>query len=228
MRNLLLATILIVAISACDNQAGKSSSGQVSTEADTVALSLGYSLGKNISSQFGDVDPQLIMKGFIDAFEGNKNPLFANEQEVDMAIRAYMKKESDKKAQVNLEEGQAFLAENAKKKDVQVTESGLQYIVLEEGNGEKPTAESTVKVDYHGTTIDGTVFDSSVERGEPVEFPLNGVIPGWTEGVQLMNVGSKYKFFIPSDLAYGPRGAGGQIGPNAALIFEVELLEIIK
>jgi FKBP-type peptidyl-prolyl cis-trans isomerase len=104
----------------------------------------------------------------------------------------------------------------------------LQYTVISEGNGPKPTAENTVKVHYHGTTIDGVVFDSSIERGKPAQFPLKGVIAGWTEGLQLMSVGSKYKFFIPSELAYGPRGAGASVEPNSALVFEVELVEIVK
>lgn len=117
--------------------------------------------------------------------------------------------------------------ENAKREEVKTTESGLQYEVIEEGNGPKPTAEDKVRVHYHGTTIDGEVFDSSVDRGEPTEFPLNGVIKGWTEGIQLMPVGSKYKFYIPSELAYGEQGAQGAIEPNSALIFEVELLDIV-
>ena len=124
--------------------------------------------------------------------------------------------------------GEEFLAENAKREGVFVTESGLQYEVVTMGEGEKPTAESTVKVHYHGTLIDGTVFDSSVQRGEPIEFPLNGVIKGWTEGLQLMPVGSKFILYIPYQLAYGERGAGELIGPCEALIFEVELLEIVK
>lgn len=124
------------------------------------------------------------------------------------------------------EEGEAFLAANALRKEVKTTASGLQYEVLEEGNGPKPTAASTVKVHYEGTLIDGTVFDSSYQRGEPIEFPLNGVIKGWTEGLQLMPVGSKYKLYIPYELAYGERGAGASIPPYAALIFTVELLEI--
>jgi len=124
------------------------------------------------------------------------------------------------------EEGEAFLAANAKREGVKVTASGLQYEVLEATLGQKPKATDTVKVHYEGTLIDGTVFDSSYKRGEAIEFPLNGVIKGWTEGVQLMSVGSKYKFFIPYQLAYGERGAGGSIPPYAALIFTVELLGI--
>ena len=124
--------------------------------------------------------------------------------------------------------GEDFLAENAKRETVHVTESGLQYEVITMGEGEKPTAESRVKVHYHGTLIDGTVFDSSVQRGEPIEFPLNGVIKGWTEGLQLMPVGSKFILYIPYQLAYGEQGAGELIGPCEALIFEVELLEIVE
>ena len=124
------------------------------------------------------------------------------------------------------EKGKAYLAENAKKDGVKVTASGLQYEVIKEGTGKKPAATDTVSVHYEGTLINGQVFDSSIRRGQPVEFPLNRVIPGWTEGVQLMSVGSKYRFVIPSNLAYGEHGAGGAIGPNETLIFEVELLDI--
>ncbi len=127
----------------------------------------------------------------------------------------------------NKKAGEAFLATNGKKPDVKTTASGLQYRVLKAGKGTKsPKATDTVKVHYHGTLIDGTVFDSSVERGEPISFPLNGVIPGWTEGVQLMKEGDKFQFTIPSKLAYGEQGAGGKIGPNATLIFDVELIAI--
>ena len=123
-------------------------------------------------------------------------------------------------------EGEKFLQENALREEVKVTDSGLQYEVLKLGKGAKPTAESTVKVHYEGTLIDGTVFDSSYQRGEPIEFPLNGVIRGWTEGLQLMPVGSKYKLYIPYELGYGDRGAGSSIPPYSTLIFTVELLEI--
>ncbi len=129
-------------------------------------------------------------------------------------------------AQSALEKGEAFLAANGRKDGVKTTASGLQYEVLTAGAGKSPKATDTVQVNYRGTTIDGKEFDSSYKRGEPIEFPLNGVIPGWTEGVQLMKEGAKYRFFIPSKLAYGSRGAGGAIGPDETLIFEVELLKV--
>jgi len=131
-------------------------------------------------------------------------------------------------SQSALEKGKAFLEENASKEGVKVTESGLQYKVLEEGDpaGKSPSATDTVEVHYRGTLIDGTEFDSSYKRGQPLSFPLNRVIPGWTEGMQFMKEGAKYQFFIPSHLAYGPQGAGGIIGPNETLIFEVELLKV--
>lgn len=129
-------------------------------------------------------------------------------------------------AQTELEKGEAFLKENAQKEGVKTTASGLQYLVLKEGDGKSPKATDVVKVHYKGTLIDGKEFDSSYKRGEPIEFPLNRVIPGWTEGVQLMKEGAKYQFFIPAKLAYGERGAGGVIPPNATLIFEVELIAV--
>ena len=133
-----------------------------------------------------------------------------------------------REANANKEEGEKFLEENKTKKDVFTTESGLQYQVVTEGTGEKPTEKDRVKVHYTGTLLDGTKFDSSVDRGEPAEFPVNGVIKGWTEILQLMPVGSKYIVWVPSELAYGERGAGSDIGPNKTLKFEIELLEIVK
>jgi FKBP-type peptidyl-prolyl cis-trans isomerase len=137
------------------------------------------------------------------------------------------KKRNEKSAKAT-SASEGFLEENAKNPDVVTTGSGLQYIVIQEGTGDKPSSTDKVKVHYHGTLVNGNVFDSSVDRGEPIEFPVNGVIPGWVEGLQLMSVGSKYKFFIPSELAYGERGAGQMIGPGETLIFEVELLGITK
>ncbi len=132
---------------------------------------------------------------------------------------------NNKSAQENKAAGEAFMAENASKENIITTASGLQYEVLAEGSGPNPTATSSVTVHYRGTSLDGEEFDSSFSRNQPISFPLNRVIPGWTEGLQLMNVGAKYRFFIPSELAYGERGAGGDIGPNETLIFEVELLD---
>lgn len=201
-------------------------SNEIKTEADSIAIALGYSLGENVKSEFSNVNPQLVAKGIVEAFDGLENPLFETPKDADMAIRAYMRKESERKAEENLKIGQAFLEENAKREGVFVTESGLQYEIIKDAEGPKPSETSTVEVHYHGTTIEGVVFDSSVDRGETIEFPLNGVISGWTEGLQLMSVGSKYKFYIPSDLAYGPRAASAAIGPNSTLIFEVELFNI--
>ncbi|MBN1927492.1 MAG: FKBP-type peptidyl-prolyl cis-trans isomerase [Prolixibacteraceae bacterium] len=229
-RSLIIAVSVVAtfAISACNNISVTGQSAKIETRADSVAYALGNSIGNNIQKQFPDVNPNIVANAFVEAFEGKENKLFENSQDADMFIRTYMREENDKKAQVNKEKGEAFLNENAKKEGVQVTESGLQYEVLVEGDGPKPTAENTVKVHYHGTTIDGKVFDSSVDRGEPATFPLKGVIKGWTEGVQLMPVGSKYKFYIPSELAYGPRQQGPDIPPHSTLIFEVELLEIVE
>jgi FKBP-type peptidyl-prolyl cis-trans isomerase FklB len=130
------------------------------------------------------------------------------------------------RGQINKKKGEEFLAENKKKPGVKTTESGLQYLVLKEGTGRKPELDDTVHCHYHGTLIDGTVFDSSVDRGTPIDFPLKGVIPGWTEVLQLMKEGSKWRVFIPSKLAYGQRGAPPKIGPNETLIFEIELLQV--
>jgi FKBP-type peptidyl-prolyl cis-trans isomerase FklB len=143
-------------------------------------------------------------------------------------IQARQERAKNAQKTENLKAAQEFLAENKKKAEVKETASGLQYMVLNEGTGESPTASNVVKVHYHGTLPDGTVFDSSVERGKPAEFPLNRVIPGWTEGVQLMKEGAKYRFFIPPDLGYGERGAGPNIGPNQLLIFEVELIDVME
>lgn len=143
-----------------------------------------------------------------------------------MSLFDKLNKAKDEKVQANLKEGEDFLEQNKKKEGVHTTPSGLQYEVLTEGNGPKPKATDKVKCHYHGTLINGTIFDSSVQRGQPATFPLNMVIKGWTEGLQLMSVGSKYRFFLHPDLAYGPRQTGAVIGPNSTLIFDVELLGI--
>jgi FKBP-type peptidyl-prolyl cis-trans isomerase len=190
----------------------------------------GYAVGVTMAgfaaNMLADLDTRAFRQGFTDQLAGGECLIAA--EETRNVITEYQQAEHEKMALVNLEEGEKFLAENAQREGVTVTDSGLQYEVLVAGDGPKPTATDKVNVHYHGTLINGDVFDSSVDRGEPISFPLNRVIAGWTEGVQLMPVGSKYKFFIPSELAYGERGAGGRIGPNATLIFEVELLEIAE
>lgn len=156
-----------------------------------------------------------------------KEPLL-KDAEAQQLVNTCLQEQQEIAAKAARSEGEAFLAENAKKEGVVVLPSGLQYTVLNEGNGQKPLATDRVKCHYEGTLIDGTVFDSSYKRGEPAVFPLNGVIAGWTEGVQLMGEGAKYRFFIPYHLAYGERGAGQSIPPYAALIFDVELIEVLK
>lgn len=151
-----------------------------------------------------------------------------NDAEAQQLVTNFMQKQQEEAGKAIREEGEKFLAENAKKEGVTVLPSGLQYVVLKEGNGAKPLATDRVKCHYEGTLTNGAVFDSSYRRGEPAVFPLNGVIAGWTEGVQLMTEGSKYRFFIPYNLAYGERGAGQAIPPYAALVFDVELIEVVK
>lgn len=198
---------------------------QNTTEMEKVSYSLGVNVAKSVQAQgLESIDAPAIAKAFKDVFEGND--LDISEEEANLVLQDYFTKLNNKAQEANIGTGMKFLEENAKKEGVVTTASGLQYIVMTKGDGAMPKETDNVTVHYHGTLLDGTVFDSSVERGQPATFPLNGVIKGWTEGVQLMNVGSKFRFFIPSDLAYGERGAGGAIGPNATLIFEVELISI--
>lgn len=192
---------------------------------DSLSYALGVDIGKNLAaSEVTDINGEALAKAISDH---KNNTTVITPEEASQVIRDFFDKKSKEKSAGAQAEGEAFLAENSKNPDVKITESGLQYIVLNEGTGAKPMATDRVVVHYHGTLIDGTVFDSSVDRGEPASFPVNGVIPGWVEALQLMPVGSKYKLFIPSYLAYGDRGAGQQIGPGSTLIFEVELLEIM-
>ncbi|MBL9160896.1 MAG: FKBP-type peptidyl-prolyl cis-trans isomerase [Verrucomicrobiales bacterium] len=206
---------------------------QEAKKPESLSERISYSYGLMIARQLSDRGIEIDQAQFMAAFQSvleKKEPLL-NEDEVSAAFSENQKMLDAKNVtgpdKENLDKGNAFLAENAKKEGVKTTASGLQYEVIKEGDGAKPKATDEVKVHYHGTLIDGKVFDSSVERGEPAEFPLNRVIPGWTEGVQLMSKGSKYRFFIPYDLAYGDRGAGADIKPYSALVFEVELLDIL-
>jgi len=197
------------------------------TQIDSVSYSLGVNIGTNLKGQgFGDINLATMMKAMEDVMGGKT--LAINEEDANQTIQNYFSTLMEKKAGEAKGKGEAFLAENGKKAGVTTTASGLQYEVIKMGEGPKPSATDKVTVHYHGTLIDGTVFDSSVERGQPATFPLNGVIAGWTEALQLMPVGSKFKIFLPSNLAYGERGAGQLIGPNSTLIFEVELLSIDK
>ena len=194
---------------------------------------IGTNIASNLKSQGADVNLESLVAGLTDVLKGTGSKIApAEAQEIMTKFQDEMKAKTDAKAgesgKKNITEGKAFLEKNSKVEGVKTTASGLQYSVMKEGTGEKPKSTETVKVHYHGTLLDGTVFDSSVQRTEPATFPLDGVIKGWTEGLQLMPVGSKYKFVLPSELAYGERGAGGDIGPNAVLTFEVELLEIVK
>jgi FKBP-type peptidyl-prolyl cis-trans isomerase FklB len=211
-------------ITSCNAQDKKSSSSTMKTEIDSVSYGLGVSVGENLKkSNFENLNFDLIAKGMSDFYAGK--PGMTAEQ-ANNSIRAFMAVAEKKKGEENVKKGQSFLDENKKKEGVKVTASGLQYSVIKEGTGAKPTINDNVTTHYHGTLIDGTVFDSSVDRGQPASFPVSGVIPGWTEALQMMAVGSKYKLFVPSNLAYGDRGAGPQIGPNTTLIFEVELISI--
>lgn len=201
------------------------SGGEVNLEDPTTKMSYAYgiSIGESFRMQeLGDIDLGAFMQAMAAALKNEKGQM--TNVEAQKFINDYMMEMSNKKAQAMKDKGTGFLKKNAERKEVKQTESGLQYEVLKEGNGAKPTATSKVTVHYHGTKLDGTVFDSSVERGKPATFGLNQVIKGWTEGLQLMPMGSKYKFYIPSDLAYGNRGAGQSIAPGELLIFEVELI----
>lgn len=192
---------------------------------DSLSYAVGVIWGQNMIQQgLNDVNVEQVAAA-IKALMSKEETVFDIKTANDIVKNHIMAKKEAVKTK-NVEEGRKFLAENAKRPEVKVTESGLQYEILVQGDGPIPTASDKVKVHYHGTLIDGTVFDSSVERGEPIVFPVTGVIKGWVEALQMMPVGSKWKLYIPSNLAYGKRGAGGTIGPNAVLIFEVELLGI--
>lgn len=197
-----------------------------------VGYSLGHKLGERVKQEISDLNVDGFVAGFRDAYAGEEKPDLTDE-EMQQTIKSYQEKrvaelreEMKQKAEKNLADASAFLEKNKLNPNVKVLPSGLQYEVLQAGTGPSPKATDIVKAKYHGTLIDGTVFDSTRERGDqPAEFPLNRVIPAWTEGVQLMNKGAKFKLYVPPNLGYGERGAGGKIGPNQALIFEIELVE---
>jgi len=195
------------------------------TEDQQVSYGLGMMIGEQLK-QFGDVDFELFMQG-LEAQNGGAETVMSV-PEAQAVLQTRQERLMEEQRAEAAEGNEAFLAENAAREEVSVTDSGLQYEVLEASDGAMPTIDDTVTVHYVGTLTDGTEFDSSIARGEPASFPLQGVIPGWTEGLQLMPLGSKYRFVIPSDLAYAERGAPPAIGPDATLVFEVELLEIAE
>jgi FKBP-type peptidyl-prolyl cis-trans isomerase FklB len=202
------------------------------TDFNTMEERVSYGIGRQMGDQlaqgaFKKVALEALTAGIADALEGKESAVAEND--LREAFEGMMKIIEDEQKEASkdvIEAGEKFLAENGQRLEVTVTESGLQYEVLTQGIGERPTPASTVTCHYHGTLIDGTVFDSSYDRGEPAQFPVSGVIPGWTEALQLMNVGSKYRLYVPYSLAYGERGAGGAIGPYQTLVFDVELLNV--
>jgi FKBP-type peptidyl-prolyl cis-trans isomerase FklB len=222
--------ILSLALLACQGNTQEKSTAMKSHQ-DSVSYCIGLDIGKTLQQQMIEVNPELVARGIEERLKG-VTPKLTDDQvkSILSALQEEMMTKHNEKAKMqgeqNKKEGASFLSENTKDKDVVVLPSGLQYKVITMGTGKKPRADQTVTVNYAGTLLDGTEFDSSYKRGEPATFPVNGVIKGWTEALQLMPVGSKWKLFIPASLAYGEGGAGGVIGPNATLIFDVELLAI--
>jgi len=226
---ILMTATVLVALTSCNSQSVTKK--ELKTEVDSASYALGLNMANQLKGNFEDLDKDLFIQGFTNGVDSTD--ILIESKDLQMFLSTFFRKkqqEAQEKQFAGLKKaGEDFLAENKSKEGVQTTASGLQYIVMKEGSGEKPLAASKVKVHYHGTSIDGNVFDSSVDRGKPSEFFVNQVVKGWTEGLQLMSIGSKYKFFVPQELGYGsnPR-PNGPIKPFQALVFEVELLEIIK
>ncbi|MDH4246319.1 MAG: FKBP-type peptidyl-prolyl cis-trans isomerase [Deltaproteobacteria bacterium] len=205
--------------------------GAPKTKEERISYAIGVNIGTSLKSQGIPVKTDMLSKGLTDAFKGGKMQM--TEAEVQKVLTDFRQEQQEKQmntmkeqGEKNKKEGSAFLAANAKKPGIKVTQSGLQYKVMTEGTGKMPGPDNSVVAHYRGTLIDGQEFDSSHSRGQPAEFPVKGVIPGWTEVLQLMKTGAKYMVYIPSELAYGERGAPPRIGPHAALVFEIELLEV--
>ncbi|KUJ83907.1 hypothetical protein AWR36_008845 [Microbulbifer flavimaris] len=230
------AVALGLSLAGCSKQeSGAAAEVALETQEQKVSYIIAEDMAKRLESQDVALDPQVVLMALDDVAQGRESRLSDEDKQQVIAVfqeqmqskqqEMLQKQEEEFKAAAedNAAKGKTFLEENAKKDGVVVTDSGLQYKVVREGSGDSPTADSTVEVDYRGTLIDGTEFDSSYARGEPVQFPVGGVIKGWTEALQLMKEGAKWELYIPAELAYGPGGAGGLIGPNETLIFEVEL-----
>ncbi|MDA3911079.1 MAG: FKBP-type peptidyl-prolyl cis-trans isomerase [Bacteroidales bacterium] len=224
---ILLSAVLVFSCSTSE-KSSKDEKVELTTKADSASWIIGIQIADNFKKQkLADKLNMEIMFAAMEAQLDSEKLLF-DLQDGNRIVGEFMQEAAKSGNAGKITEGEAFLKENAKRDEVTVTNSGLQYEILTEGNGKIPIAENVVKTHYHGTLLDGTVFDSSVERGKPAEFPVNGVIKGWVEALQMMPVGSKWKLYIPYDLAYGERGAGGVIGPYETLIFEIELIEIVK
>jgi FKBP-type peptidyl-prolyl cis-trans isomerase FklB len=198
----------------------------LASQTEKFSYAIGLSLASNLlQSGIMEVELNALYSAIGDVMEGRQPQM--SPKEANDLIESFFKNKQNSEGAANVEEGKAFLEQNKKEEGVVELESGLQYKIINEGNGAKPGATDKVRCHYHGSLINGTVFDSSVERGQPAEFPVNGVIQGWVEALQMMSVGSKWRLFIPPHLAYGDQGAGGAIGPKTTLIFDVELLEIV-
>lgn len=221
----LIAGALLVSASCNGQKKGDGAAANLKTKVDSVSYGIGVAIGENLKrDNLDSVNVDMMAKGISDILKG-RTPVMDQEQ-ANVVISSYIEGMRAEKAEQSQASARKFLEENKKKQGVTETPSGLQYEVITMGSGSKPAATDTVITHYHGTLTNGDVFDSSVQRGEPVSFPVNQVISGWTEALQMMPVGSKWKLVIPSNLAYGEQGAGGVIGPNETLIFEVELLGI--
>ncbi|HET6604770.1 MAG TPA: FKBP-type peptidyl-prolyl cis-trans isomerase [Xanthomonadaceae bacterium] len=231
--NFLQKSALAVATAAALSVTPFAGAQELTTEKQKISYVVGMQVGNGLGQIKDEIELEVVFSAIRDQFAGNEPRLseeeaIAVQQAFAQRLQAKRAEEMAAAAQKNKADGEAFLAQNSKTSGVKVTDSGLQYQVIKQGSGPKPAVTDTVKVHYVGTLLDGTKFDSSVDRGQPAQFALNAVIPGWTEALQLMPVGSKYKLWIPSELAYGDRGTPGPIGPNQTLSFEVELLEIVQ
>ena len=232
MKKALLALAVTGLVAGCSTPPEAPEQPKLESTDQRVSYGMGLVLGERMGNDLPNLQMDQFLQGIQHGHAGDEEAKRMSREEIQQALMTSQQqlqeeqgKQMEELAQKNLEAGEAFLAENAEREGVETTESGLQYEVLEQGDGEKPAATDTVQVHYTGELLSGEVFDSSRERGEPVTFALNQVIPGWTEGLQLMSEGARYKLYIPSDLAYGP-GGNRAIGPNETLVFDVELLDV--
>ncbi len=224
--------IMLTYLTGCaPEEASSAAELKLDTPKNRISYTIGVNIGQDFKSQNMDVDPDLLLMGLKDTLSGKELQLTEEEmvqeiQNFQQEMQAKMAAEMEEKAAENKASGEAFLAENAKQEGVVVTESGLQYKIIEPGQGDSPGPADVATVHYRGTLIDGTQFDSSYDRGQPASFPVGGVIAGWSEALQLMKPGAKWQLSIPAELAYGERGAGQDIGPNSTLLFDVELISV--